>query len=97
MSDKGSKPNGESKGSKGGSPFEEGTGEEVKHALQDEQGHESPAPTTKQSTEDDIAPGTFRWGYGFCWLSTVQTIFHFIFYLLYLHFVFPQQLKGRGA
>lgn len=60
LSDKGPKPNKESKGNKGGSPFEEGTGEELKHALQDEQEHESPKPTPKQSAEEDKASVTFR-------------------------------------
>ena len=60
LSDKGPKANGESKGSKGGSPFEEGTGEELKHALQDEQGHESPKPTPKQTVEEDKTTVTFR-------------------------------------
>lgn len=60
LSDKGPKANGESKASKGGSPFEEGTAEEVKNALQEEQGHESPKPAGKQNGEDDKAPGTFR-------------------------------------
>lgn len=61
LSDKGTKSNGESKGSKGGSPFEEGAGDEVKHALQEEQGHDSPTPTAKQSTEDDKTSASFRY------------------------------------
>lgn len=56
----GPKANGESKEGKGGSPFEEATGEEVQNALQDEQGHESPKPAPKQSGEDDMAPVSFR-------------------------------------
>ena len=60
LSDKGPKPKNEGKGSKGGSPFEEDTGEEIKKALQDEQGHESPKPVPKQTVEDDKTATTFR-------------------------------------
>lgn len=56
----GVKGNGDRKENKGGSPFEEETGEEVKNALQDEQGHESPKPTPKPKGDDDVkGPGTF--------------------------------------
>ena len=59
--EKGVKGNGDRKENKGGSPFEEETGEEVKNALQDEQGHESPKPTPKPKGDDDVkGPGTFR-------------------------------------
>ena len=60
LSVKGPKAKNEGKGSKGGSPFEEDTGEEIKKALQDEQGHESPKPVPKQTVEDDKAAATFR-------------------------------------
>ena len=60
LSDKGPKAKTEGKGSKGGSPFEEDTGEEIKKALQDEQGHESPKPVPKQIVEDDKTAATFR-------------------------------------
>ena len=60
LSDKGPKAKNEGKGSKGGSPFEEDTGEEIKKALQDEQGHESPKPVPKQTVEDDKTVTTFR-------------------------------------
>ena len=60
LSDKGPKAKNEGKGSKGGSPFEEDTGEEIKKVLQDEQGHESPKPVPKQTVEDDKAAATFR-------------------------------------
>lgn len=64
--EKGVKGNGDRKENKGGSPFEEETGEEVKNALQDEQGHESPKPTPKPKGDDDVkGPGTFRWEISF--------------------------------